>query len=192
MKIVCLGDSITFGYGVARHRCWTALAREETGHTIINAGISGDTTAGMLSRFDRDVLREAPDVLMLLGGTNDLMNGCPEGVVKSNVTAMMQQARAANIQTMLGTLPPLYESRMPEAWRTMQEFRAPESDYEAHRYWQRAFTATYELVLVDFYGRLKSLSDAEPGAYFGDGVHPTARGHRVMADAFIEGLRRLR
>lgn len=191
MKIVCLGDSITFGYAVPRNKCFASLVQQETGWTVVNAGVNGDTTAGMLARFERDVLRHEPDALLLLGGTNDLMNGCPVGAVRGNVTAILQQARHANIQTLLGTLPPVYRERMPAAWRIMSEFRAPESDYEAYRYWLGVFAEAFETALVDFGAALKPLSDAAPGAYFGDGLHPTARGHRVMADALLSAAREL-
>lgn len=67
MKIVCLGDSLTYGYGVPRRDCWVSLAAEATGHTLVNRGINGDTTGGMLARFGRDVLSEQPDRVLLMG-----------------------------------------------------------------------------------------------------------------------------
>lgn len=54
MKIVCLGDSLTYGYGVPRKDGWVSLAAQATGHTLVNKGVSGDTTGGMLARFARD------------------------------------------------------------------------------------------------------------------------------------------
>ena len=56
MDLICLGDSLTFGLGVRRGRCWTALFAEESGWNVSNRGISGDTTSGMLARLHRDVL----------------------------------------------------------------------------------------------------------------------------------------
>ena len=50
MDLICLGDSLTFGLGVRRGRCWTALFAEESGWNVSNRGISGDTTSGMLAR----------------------------------------------------------------------------------------------------------------------------------------------
>ena len=43
MKIVCLGDSLTYGYGVPRKDGWVSLAARATGHTLVNRGVSGDT-----------------------------------------------------------------------------------------------------------------------------------------------------
>ena len=60
MKLICIGDSLTFGYGVRPSQRWTRLCAQETGWEIVNEGISGDTTGGMLVRLrallaDRDI-----------------------------------------------------------------------------------------------------------------------------------------
>ena len=69
MKIVCLGDSLTYGYGVPRKDGWVSLAAQATGHTLVNRGVSGDTTGGMLARFARDVLAQRPRRVLLMGPT---------------------------------------------------------------------------------------------------------------------------
>ena len=51
MKLICIGDSLTFGYGVRPSQRWTRLCAQETGWEIVNEGISGDTTGGMLVRL---------------------------------------------------------------------------------------------------------------------------------------------
>lgn len=57
MKIVCLGDSLTYGFGVSRSNSWTNIVNEETRLEIVNKGINGDTTSGMLARFNEDVVK---------------------------------------------------------------------------------------------------------------------------------------
>ncbi len=70
--IVCLGDSITAGYGLRAGENWTDLLQKKHPEIrLINRGISGDTTSGMLARFKRDVIREKPDDVMIFGGLND-------------------------------------------------------------------------------------------------------------------------
>ena len=76
MKLICIGDSLTFGYGVRTFQRWTRLCAQETGWEIVNEGISGDTTGGMLVRLrallaDRDICVQRPLVL-LMGGANDI------------------------------------------------------------------------------------------------------------------------
>ncbi|MCD8140286.1 MAG: hypothetical protein LUE17_11010 [Planctomycetaceae bacterium] len=48
MKILCLGDSLTFGTGVTRSNAWTTLVHKQTGYEVVNRGVPGDTTGGML------------------------------------------------------------------------------------------------------------------------------------------------
>ena len=76
MKLICIGDSLTFGYGVRPSQRWTRLCAQETGWEIVNEGISGDTTGGMLVRLrallaERDICVQRPLVL-LMGGANDI------------------------------------------------------------------------------------------------------------------------
>ena len=80
MKLICLGDSLTFGYGVRASQRWTHLCAQHTGWKIVNEGVSGDTTGGMLARLAARVLPElrsgSADELfqriLLMGGTNDV------------------------------------------------------------------------------------------------------------------------
>jgi len=59
-KLVCLGDSLTEGYGIETRHRWSDLLKKEFPFEIINRGISGDTTAGMLARFQFDVIAHQP------------------------------------------------------------------------------------------------------------------------------------
>ena len=75
--IICIGDSLTYGYGVHRAQCWTKLAAEMSGWTIVNRGVCGDTTGGMLVRM-REILREGigeknERCFLLMGGCNDIL-----------------------------------------------------------------------------------------------------------------------
>ena len=73
MKIICMGDSITYGFGLPDlSKRWSDLVSARTGHTLINRGVSGDTTGGMLARCQTQVFNQAPDVMVLLGGINDI------------------------------------------------------------------------------------------------------------------------
>ena len=117
MKIVCLGDSLTYGYGVPRRDCWVSLAAEATGHTLVNRGINGDTTGGMLARFGRDVLSEQPDRVLLMGGANDIIFGGSDAPARLNLTAMANQAVANRIRPMIGLPTPVYAEGIPELCR---------------------------------------------------------------------------
>ena len=150
MKLVCLGDSLTYGYGVPRKDCWVSLAAASTGHTLVNRGISGDTTGGMLARFDRDVLREKPDRVLLMGGANDIIFGGSDTPARRNLAAMVHQAVYAGIRPMIGLPPPVYAADIPEDWLAFVDYGALLPVFAAYRDWLVRFARTYEVRAVDF------------------------------------------
>ena len=73
MKIMCMGDSITHGNGLTDLSCrWSDLTAAATGHTMVNLGIGGDATGGMLARCQTQVFAKDPDALLLLGDNSGM------------------------------------------------------------------------------------------------------------------------
>ena len=70
MKILCMGDSFTFGYGVSAARRWTALCGQMLGMELMNCAVSGNTTGGMLARLEYQMDRVKPGMVLLMGGFN--------------------------------------------------------------------------------------------------------------------------
>jgi acyl-CoA thioesterase-1 len=100
-RIVILGDSITAGYNLEPEESYPALLQEKIkaaglGYEVINAGLSGDTTAGGLRRLDWVLGEGAPDVLVIALGGNDGLRGLPVAQVKENLSAIMDRTRAVN------------------------------------------------------------------------------------------------
>lgn len=97
-SIVCIGDSLTYGYGVSTKSSWVELLRNRLGNVkVINAGVNGDTTIGMVNRFTEDVVYNNPDIVIILGGTNDfLTNKSAENALK-NINIMVKEAIENNI-----------------------------------------------------------------------------------------------
>ena len=111
MKLICIGDSLTFGYGVRPSQRWTRLCAQETGWEIVNEGISGDTTGGMLVRLrallaDRDICVQRPLVL-LMGGANDIFFSGTDTGARANMGAMLNQLLSTGIHTMIGVPTPI-------------------------------------------------------------------------------------
>ena len=114
-KILFLGDSITAGYGVDKPQCYPALIEKrltQSGITdikLINAGISGSTSASALSRL-KWYKRAKPDVLFLALGGNDGLRGLPIKQLKKNLSQTIQLALDDGIQVILAgmIMPPNY------------------------------------------------------------------------------------
>lgn len=186
MKIVCLGDSLTYGYDVPRRDCWVSLAAEATGHTLVNRGINGDTTGGMLARFGRDVLGEQPDRVLLMGGANDIIFGGSDAPARLNLTAMANQAVANRIRPMIGLPTPVYAEGIPEPWLSVTDYQSLLPIFAAYRDWLVRFAGTFGFKTVDF--AAPGLLPPEGYTHYLDGLHPDKEGHRLMAEAVIDAL----
>lgn len=186
MKIVCLGDSLTYGYGVPRRDCWVSLAAEATGHTLVNRGINGDTTGGMLARFGRDVLSEQPDRVLLMGGANDIIFGGSDAPARLNLTAIANQAVANRIRPMIGLPTPVYAEGIPEPWLSVTDYQSLLPIFAAYQDWLVRFAGTFGFKTVDF--AVPGLLPPEGHTHYLDGLHPDKEGHRLMAEAVIAAL----
>ncbi len=187
MKIVCLGDSTTYGMGVLRRECWSALAARETGHTLVNRGICGDTAGGMLARFERDVLQQNPDVAILMGGGNDIVATGTDLTARASLFAMLQQSAAAGIQPVLGTPLPFDAKKINPEWAELTDFSAAAQVCRGYAAWIRRLGAVFHVPVADFYGLFESLPGV-PGDWYMDGLHPGPEGHKKMAALIVPML----
>lgn len=109
LRIVALGDSLTQGYGlpardglVAQLQAW--LDGQGVAADLVNAGVSGDTTAGGLSRLDW-TLAERPDAMIVTLGGNDLLRGIDPALSRSNLAGILDRLQAEGIPALLIGMP---------------------------------------------------------------------------------------
>ena len=105
LKLVALGDSLSAGYGLAQgesfpDRLAATLKPDFPGLVLVNAGVSGDTSAGGLARFDWSV-PENTDVVMVGLGGNDLLRGQPPAALRANLEAIIKKAQAGGMRVVL-------------------------------------------------------------------------------------------
>lgn len=167
--IVALGDSITAGFGVAPEEAYPALLqvrlrREGYDYRVVNAGVSGDTTAGGLRRLDW-VLRARPDVVIVALGGNDGLRGLNVAAMRFNLEQIVERLRAAGARVLLaGMLAP------PNYGRTFtREFAAAFPSVA-----QASSVALMPFLLEGVAGTARL---NQP-----DGIHPTAQGQRIVAE----------
>ncbi len=182
MRTVCLGDSITRGYGVGPRESWISLLNTQE-QIFINKGVNGDTTGGMLARFYSDAVIERPNYVLLEGGLNDFMAGASEMLPQSNYYAMVHQAFHYNMIPVVCTCLPFDPSAARAGWSQLTDFDLVKERYEALRHWLFQLCHAYDLFCLDFYGEFEKVLSQNPGKnFFIDGIHPTAQGHSIMAD----------
>ena len=102
IKLLCLGDSLTEGYNMKLSSRWTNLLEKDLDVDIINAGISGDTTTGMLARCEQLLLKYKPTHCIVMGGTNDLWFGLNDEFILSNIHALRRHMRYHNVIPIVG------------------------------------------------------------------------------------------
>ena len=190
MKIICMGDSITYGFGLPDlSKRWSDLVSARTGHTLINRGVSGDTTGGMLARCQTQVFHQAPDAMVLLGGINDISITGQYRPVCANVVAICRQAELLSIPVILGVPLPIFPAAMcsPE-WDPEQDMARTAALGAQYARWIRHYAADKHLPLADFRSPFLRPDGTADRSLFQDGLHPTEEGHRRMADVLCRVL----
>ena len=174
--IVAMGDSLTAGLGVAEEDAYPARLEKKlrsAGYQwkVVNAGISGETSSGALSRINW-VLKLKPDIVILETGANDGLRGIDPQVTKKNIDETIRILKENRVTVVL--------AGMRMVTNLGREFT-------------RAFAAVYPdlaakhgLILVPFF--LQGVAGA-PSLNQADGIHPTAEGYRIVAETVYPFVR---
>ena len=103
--ILAFGDSLTLGYGVQPHESYPQVLSQLSGHKVINAGVSGETTAQGLKRLEAVLEQNQPQLLILLEGGNDLLLKVPSERTQDNLAKMIELAQSKQIPLLLIGVP---------------------------------------------------------------------------------------
>jgi len=168
-KVVVLGDSLTAGLGLVPTESFPAVLQrkideDKLAFEVVNAGVSGDTSAGGLRRLDWS-LQDGARVLVLALGANDGLRGLPVRDMKQNLATIIERAQAKKLVVVLAGMeaPPNYGREYATAFR------------QAYR----DLAAKYNVRLVPF---LLDRVAGQPGLNQADGIHPNVRGAQIVAD----------
>jgi acyl-CoA thioesterase-1 len=167
--VVAFGDSLTAGFGVAAEEAWPArlqarLLREGYPYRVVNAGVSGDTTAGGLRRVDW-ALKTRPEVAIVALGANDGLRGLSLPAMRDNLRGIVGRFQAAGVRVLLAGM------RLP-----------PNYGDEYTRGFVEVFGAVAREARVPLMPFLLDGVAADPRLNQADGIHPNAEGHRALAE----------
>lgn len=168
--ILFYGDSLTAGYGLDPDEAYPALVQQKIAQArlpwrVVNAGLSGETTAGGLRRLDW-ILRQKVDIFVIELGGNDGLRGVPPETTRANLQAMIDRVRAKYPQV-----------KVVLAGMQMPTNMGPDyADAFARIFPEIAQANDVELIpfLLEDVGGVEELN-------LPDGIHPTAEGHRIVA-----------
>ncbi len=176
LKILALGDSLTEGFGVEKEEAYPYLLEQtlmEKGYTqirVINAGISGSTSASAVSRL-KWYLRAKPKIMILALGANDGLRGLSVENMKKNLGSVIELAQSKNIRILLAGM------QMP------LNYGKPYTDSFKNAYFELA--EQYNTGIIPFL--LKDVG-AVPEHNLEDGIHPNQEGHRILTRNVMEHL----
>lgn len=167
--VVCLGDSTTFGFPYGPPDSWVAmLADTLANYRFINQGVNGDTTGGMLQRFEHSVVRYNPDYVIITGGINDVVIGESFDRICTNLHEMVMTAQQAGIKVILGFPSAVDE---PHWERILVRIRK----------WLYELSSQLSLGVIDFSAAFyDEKGQLKTELLLPDGGHPTREGYRRM------------
>ena len=190
MRIMCMGDSITYGSKLPElSGRWSDLVAASTGHTLVNLGIGGDTTGGMLARCQTQVFAKESDVLHILGGTNDICYTYDYHQAFANILSMVRHAKAFGVPALVGIPIPFVQERfVKQGWSADRDNGHISAQCEKLALALQDYCANRDIPIVDY----RSIFCREDGTVrtelYVDALHPNAAGHRAMAELLCKRL----
>ncbi len=180
-RVVFLGDSITDGW---------RLNEYFPGRDFVNRGISGQITGQMLGRLKADVLDLRPQTVVLLAGTNDLARGVPMEAIKNNITMIADLLEKHRIRVLLASILPVSDYHKDTNPRFEQSPRRPPAKIKEINDWLKTFSSGRHFVYVDYFSAMMDGGGFLTRDMADDGLHPNAKGYRVMAPIVLEAIDR--
>ena len=174
-NILVFGDSLSAGYGIARTDSWVNLLQLELKITdpqfeVVNASISGETTAGGLRRISHAIQEHKPVVVILELGANDGLRGSPIAEIEGNLSLIIDQIKKANSATLLlgVQLPPNYGPDYTRRFRALYPKLAKK----------------HQITLVPF-----MLEGIAPEQFQADNLHPNAAAQSRILQNILPSLK---
>lgn len=177
--ILAFGDSLTAGYNLPLEKAFPAqleVALQKQGYDVkvINAGVSGDTTSGGLTRLEWTLEKENPEFVILELGANDMLRGTDPLVTQGNLEEMLIILKKKKIQVLLTGMK--VTSNLDMKFRSGYQIIYP------------ALAKKYETIYYPFFMEGVAL---RPGMTQSDGMHPTASGVAALVKNILPSVKEL-
>ena len=166
--VIAFGDSLTAGYGALAGQDYPSKLSGLVGTTVVNAGVSGDTTEGALARIDRDVLAKSPRIVIVGLGGNDYLRGVPISSTEANLRAISRRISDAGAMVVL------------------LGFRFPSLNVNYDDMYARVAKEEGALLIPDMLDGILANPSMKS-----DEIHPNGRGYELMAERIAGPFRKL-
>ena len=172
--IVCLGDSLTAGFGATltgfddKSKSYPAFLQEKVKIPVINAGVSGNTTANALVRVDSDVLSHNPQIVIILLGANDIFQNANIAITQTNFQQIISKIDNGKRKIYLAKF---YTDAIAQQLLLMY----PNVDLDAYNNMFISLSSSNNVTIIE------DIWDGVWGIHMSDIVHPNAAGYELMA-----------
>jgi lysophospholipase L1-like esterase len=178
-RVVFLGDSITDRW---------RLNEYFTGRDFVNRGIAGQNTLQLLARFRQDVVALSPKAVVILGGINDIGEGLSINQIEQDIMEMVDIAKAHNIKPVLCSVLPVSDYHRGDNPDYEQTKLRPPATIQAINTWVQGYAKAEGLTYLDYYMSTVDSSGMLQYDLSDDGLHPNAKGYRVMSPLVLQAI----
>lgn len=185
MKIVCIGDSLTYGYGVSQKQSWVERIKQKSGVDVFNKGINGNTTKQISSRLTKDLLSYKPTYSVIMGGINDLLQGNRAETVIENIQSITTAIQKQEIQPILILTLPVNQHVKEKSLYLEADFSAVNKEVKKVRKALSEYAVQHGVAFIDLF---ESFMGQEEKYYLKDGIHITAAAHELIAKEVMNKL----
>lgn len=182
IKILFIGDSLTFGFGVKKEDSWVNLCSKNLNINTLNKGLNGDSTSGMLCGSYEDIILNSPSYVCIMGGTNDFFMGLSVDSVLENLILLSKESMNNNIIPILCAPIPINLEMAKCLWDEFIDYEIVNSKLIALKYRIKDFCENNNIFYIDMHSLY--CKDSYKNLYI-DGVHPNKIGHDLIAHNFI-------
>jgi lysophospholipase L1-like esterase len=171
-RVVFLGDSITDGWHLNEYF---------SGRDFVNRGISGQTTIQMLGRFLQDVAGPKPKAVVVLGGINDIARGISPQAIEDTLNMIGDLAKAHGIKAIFASIMPVSTE--------VAKARPAAAIVQVNK-WLQDYCRREGFTYLDYFTALADANGQLPADLSDDGLHPNAKGYRVITPVALEAINR--
>lgn len=180
-RVVFLGDSITENW---------RLNEYFVGRDFIDRGIGDQTTLQMIGRFLPDVAALQPRVVVILAGSNDIANGTSANQIEDNLTVLGDLAKAHGVKPAFASILPVSDYHKDADPRNEETKLRPPAVIQAVNRWMQSHCQSEGFVYIDYYSAMVDSTGQMQSDLSDDGLHPNAKGYRVMSPVALEAIGR--
>ncbi|NEU05967.1 MULTISPECIES: GDSL-type esterase/lipase family protein [Clostridium] len=184
--ILCIGDSITYGYGIDFKESWFYLIKNEyKEYKFINSGINGDTTVGMMNRLTSEINLHSPDIIILLGGSNDFLCNRKISDALDNIKIIIKESLEKNIIPIILSPPKMSENMAIKRWDCYCNYKNVNCIIESY---EKELQNICKENSIKFVNLTKEFNEWNEDLYT-DGVHLSYEGNCIVYKSLLNSLK---